>query len=134
MDTDFKGRMTEDERKALREILDRHEITVYTSEQDGELVTEAEFYSGLGEDFIMSFFWDGSPKSFAQGVESYYEDFDPYEHACTYISMSYSERERLRVPASNEALMKDALKIKKKISKFLRDLNKRFNDHYTKGA
>ena len=82
----------------------------------------------------MSFFWDGSPKSFAQGVESYCEDFDPYEHACAYISMSYSDRARLQVPASNEALMKDALKIKKKIRKFSRDLNKKFNDHYTKGA
>ena len=111
----IEGRWTEEDRKALRNILDRHDMTIHTSKQDNELVSEIEFYSDLGE-------------------QSYSEDFDPYEHACMYVGMSYSERKRLQVPDSNESLMKDALHIKKKLRRFARDLNKHFKDHYKKGA
>ena len=130
----IEGRWTEEDRKALRNILDRHDMTIHTSKQDNELVSEIEFYSDLGEDFIMTFFWDGTAKGFTDGVQSYSEDFDPYEHACMYVGMSYSERKRLKVPDSNESLMKDALHIKKKLRRFARDLNKHFKDHYKKGA
>ncbi len=130
----IEGRWTEEDRKALRNILDRHDMTIHTSKQDNELVSEIEFYSDLGEDFIMTFFWDGTAKGFTDGVQSYSEDFDPYEHACMYVGMSYSERKRLQVPDSNESLMKDALHIKKKLRRFARDLNKHFKDHYKKGA
>ena len=130
----IEGRWTEEDRKALRNILDRHDMTIHTSKQDNELVSEIEFYSDLGEDFIMTSFWDGSAKGFTDVVQSYSEDFDPYEHACMYVGMSYSERKRLQVPDSNESLMKDALHIKKKLRRFARDLNKHFKDHYKKGA
>ena len=130
----IEGRWTEEDRKALRNILDRHDMTIHTSKQDNELVSEIEFYSDLGEDFIMTFFWDGTAKGFTDGVQSYSDDFDPYEHACMYVGMSYSERKRLQVPDSNESLMKDALHIKKKLRRFARDLNKHFKDHYKKGA
>ena len=130
----IEGRWTEEDRKALRNILDRHDMTIHTSKQDNELVSEIEFYSDLGEDFIMTFFWDGTAKGFTDGVQSYSEDFDPYEHACMYVGMSYSERKRLQVPDCNESLMKDALHIKKKLRRFARDLNKHFKDHYKKGA
>ena len=130
----IEGRWTEEDRKALRNILDRHDMTIHTSKQDNELVSEIEFYSDLGEDFIITFFWDGTAKGFTDGVQSYSEDFDPYEHACMYVGMSYSERKRLQVPDSNESLMKDALHIKKKLRRFARDLNKHFKDHYKKGA
>ena len=69
-----EGRWAEEDRKALRDILDRHDITIYTSKQDNELVSEIEFYSDLGEDFIMTFFWDGTAKGFTDGVQSYSED------------------------------------------------------------
>ena len=130
----IEGRWTEEDRKALRNILDRHDMTIYTSKQDNELVSEIEFYSDLGEDFIMTFFWDGTAKGFTDGVQSYSEDFDPYEHACMYIGMGYSERKRLKVPDSNESLMKDALNIKKKLRRFARDLNKHFKGRNLKGA
>ena len=129
-----EGRWAEEDRKALRDILDRHDMTIYTSKQDNELVSEIEFYSDLGEDFIMTFFWDGTAKGFTDGVQSYSEDFDPYEHACMYVGMSYSERKRLQVPDSNESLMKDALNIKKKLRRFARDLNKHFKGCNLKGA
>ena len=129
-----EGRWAEEDRKALRDILDRHDMTIYTSKQDNELVSEIEFYSDLGEDFIMTFFWDGTAKGFTDGVQSYSEDFDPYEHACMYIGTGYSERKRLKVPDSNESLMKDALNIKKKLRRFARDLNKHFKGRNLKGA
>ena len=134
MGTDIRLNMTEDEKRALRNILDRHDATVYTSAQDGELVSEIEFYSDLGEDFIMSIFWDGTATGFAKSFLSYSEDFDPYEHACLYISMGYSERKRLQVPEDNAALIKDALKIKKTMRRIARELNRQFNAHYKKGA
>lgn len=51
----IEGRWTEEDRKALRNILDRNDMTIHTSKQDNELVSEIEFYSDLGEDFIMTF-------------------------------------------------------------------------------
>lgn len=117
---------SEEERKTLQDILERHEITLHTHKQDDEIVVEAEFYSDLGENFIATFFYDGTAKSFAEGAESYCNDFDPYEHASMYISMNPMERKRMMVPDSNEALMKDALKIKKKLKRLSRELRNAF--------
>lgn len=125
--------LNDDEKNRLMEVLDKHEMTMYTSQQGKELVSEIEFYSDLGEDFIMSIFWDGTQKGFAEAIASYSEGFDPYEHACVYIGMSRNDRERMQVPDSNAALMKDALKIKKKIQAFSKELNRQYKT-YKKGA
>lgn len=122
-----KENWTEKERKTLRNLLDRHNMKIYTSKQDNELVSEIEFYSSLGEDFIMTVFWDGTAKGFTDSIKQFSETFDPYEHATQYISMNYCQRTKLQVPNDNEALMKDALHIKKEIQKFAQDLNKHFN-------
>lgn len=122
-----KENWTEKERKTLRNLLDRHNMKIYTSKQDNELVSEIEFYSDLGEDFVMTIFWDGTTKGFTDSIKQFSETFDPYEHAAQYISMNYCQRTQLQVPDDNEALMKDALHIKKEIQKFAQDLNKHFN-------
>lgn len=117
---------TEKERKTLRNLLDRHNMKIYTSKQDDELVSEIEFYSDLGEDFIMTVFWDGTAKGFTNSIKQFSETFDPYEHAAQYINMNYNQRQQLQVPNNNEALIKDALDIQKEIQKFAQNLNKYF--------
>lgn len=122
-----KENWTEKERKTLRNLLDSHNMKIYTSKQDNELVSEIEFCSDLGEDFVMTVFWDGTAKGFTNSIKQFNETFDPYEHAAQYISMNYCQRTKLQIPNNNEALMKDALHIKKEIQKFAQDLNKHFN-------
>ena len=112
---------------SLQNLLNRHNMTMYTSKQDDEFVSEVEFYSDLGEDFIMTVFWDGTTDGFINSVNRFSEEFDPYEHAAQYINMNYSQRIQAQVPDDNEELMNDALNIKEEIQKFVQDLNK----HYT---
>lgn len=121
---------TEKERKTLRNLLDRHNMKIYTSKQDDELVSEIEFYSDLGEDFIMTVFWDGTAKGLTDSIKQFSETFDPYEHAAQYISMNYCQRTQLQVPDNNKSLINDALNIKKKIQKFAKNLNKHLISKY----
>ncbi len=121
-----KENWTEKERKTLRNLLDHHDMKIYTSKQNDELVSEIEFYSDLGEDFIMTIFWDGTAKGFTDSIKQFSETFDPYKHAAQYISMDYYQKTQLQVPNDNEALLNDALSIKKEIQKFAQNLNKHF--------
>lgn len=91
------------------EILENNDIReLSTNEQDGELVSELEYYSDAGEDVIIDIWHDGTKKSFIESFEKYAEDFDPDEHAEMWVS----HRGEGGCPSSIRELIEDADSIK----------------------
>lgn len=89
------------------EVIENAEIKVCgTSNQgNGYFVTELEFYSNLGEDVIVTICHNNTTDDFVSNLESYYNDFDPEEHAV----MWYKVKDKVTgVPQSLRALLEDA--------------------------
>lgn len=94
------------------DVIENAEVKICgTSDQsDGYFVTELEFYSNLGEDVIVSIFHNNTTDDFVSNLESYYNNFDPEEHA----AMWYAAKDKVPgVPHSLRALLEDADGIKK---------------------
>ena len=127
MKTAIELKMTAEEQKELETILDENSILYSVYEQRNGVFCEIEFWSGLGEDIVYSFEWDRTIKGFVDEFRTYARDFEPYEHACMWISMSESERERMGVPSENKWLIEDAEEIKQTLETVDKELNEKFN-------
>lgn len=75
-----------------------------TDEQDGQYVSELETYSPAGEDVIITVWHDGTTEDFIHSFYQYAIDFDPDEHAETWIEY----RGENGVPSSIRDLINDA--------------------------
>lgn len=94
------------------DLLKEHDVRVNsTQEQNGEYVTECEFWSDAGEDMIVNIWHGESAKSFVDGWKNYSYDFDPDEHAEGWVS----QRGKNGVPNSIRELLDDADAIAKKL-------------------
>ncbi len=112
--------LTEEEYQKTREelgypdICDRLEWSIYEEyyDKDKSWCVELSKYSPEGEDFVMSFWYDGTLKDFAYEVREYYEYFDAEDHA----AMWYEAKQRAAsgVPGL-KALVQDAEDIEKMI-------------------
>ena len=72
---------------AILDVLEENDFSVCSiDEQDGETVAELEWYSPLGEDVIVTIWYDGSDADFIRKFQDYAEDFDAEEHAAMWIS------------------------------------------------
>lgn len=86
----------------IETIMEENEIRIIGDLQDRYV--ELEFFSPLGEDFIMSIDFDGTPKDFVVQFCSYYADFDSDEHAAFWIA----NRGKNGTPSSVRAIVDDA--------------------------
>lgn len=86
----------------IETILEENEIRIIGDLQDRYV--DLEFFSPLGEDFIMSIDFDGTPKDFVVQFLNYCADFDPDEHAAFWIE----NRGKNGTPFSVRALVDDA--------------------------
>lgn len=94
------------------DLLEEHDVRIIsTQEQNGEYVTECEFWSDAGEDVIVNIYHEESAKSFIDGWKEYSDDFDPVEHAEVWVR----ERGKNGVPNSIRELLDDADAIAKKL-------------------
>ena len=86
----------------IETILEANEIRIIGDLQDRYV--ELEFFSPLGEDFILSIDFDGTPKDFVKQFRSYYEDYNPDDHAAGWIA----QRGKNGTPPGVRALIDDA--------------------------
>lgn len=86
----------------IQTILEENEIRIIGDLQDRYV--ELEFFSPLGEDFIMSIDFDGTPKDFVVQFCSYCANFDPDDHAAGWVE----HRGQNGTPSSVRALIDDA--------------------------
>ena len=126
MKTAIELKMTAEEQKDLETILEDHDMSINYNTQDGEVYSEIEWWSDLDEDCIATIWWDGSAKSFVSEFQSYADDFDPYDHACQWITMDHAERERMKVPSDNKALIVDAEETKELLMTVAKELSEKF--------
>ena len=96
--------------KQLVDICDKEGWLVYPSDNTIDLRKS----SPAGEDFGFSIDKD---KDYIEQIEQYADDFDPQEHAESWIQLSKQEKEQMGVP-STFTLVDDA----KDIQKMLFDL------------
>lgn len=96
--------------KKVIEVLENADFNILSNEeQNGEMVTELEWYSGEGEDFIAVIWHKGTKKSFVDAFIEYANDFDADEHAEMWVEY----RGKGGCPSSIRALIEDADGIKK---------------------
>lgn len=94
--------------KRIEKILENYdfsicgEITQYRNEKDYNI--ELETYSPLGEDVIVSFYFDGTKKGFIKAFEEYADNFDVDDHVGIWID----SRGKNGVPGSIRDLLEDA--------------------------
>lgn len=86
----------------IETVLEENEIRIIGDLQDRYV--ELEFFSPLGEDFIMSIDFDGTPKDFVVQFCSYCADFDPDDHAAFWVE----QRGQNGTPSSVRDLIDDA--------------------------
>lgn len=127
MESTIELNMTAEEQNTLESILEDHDMSINYDTQDGEIYSEIEWWSDLDEDYVATIWWDGSAKSFVDAFRTYAEDFEPYEHACQWISMDRLERERMKVPSDNKALIIDAEETKDLLMTVVKELSEKFN-------
>ncbi len=89
----------------IETILEENEIRIIGDLQDRYV--ELEFFSPLGEDFILSIDFDGTPKDFVVQFCIYCADFDPDDHAAFWIE----QRGKNGTPSSVRDLVNDAFAI-----------------------
>ena len=107
--------------KAIIDVLEDKDIRhISTEDQRGELVTELEWYSDAGEDFIIVLWHKGNKKSFVDAFTEYAEDFDPDEH----VEMWANHRGEGGCPSSIRTLIDDADGIKKHLEETANALRK----------
>lgn len=95
--------------KGIIDVLESRDIRIISTEkQQEEYITELEFWSDAGEDFIITLWHDRTKKSFVDAFISYAIDFDPDEHAEMYVE----HRGTRGIPDSIRALINDADSIK----------------------
>ena len=106
--------------KRIVEILEKHDINLLSTEKkNGEYITEMEFYSNAGEDFVFDVWHDRTTKSFVDAFEVYANDFDPDEHAEMWLEC----RGKGGCPTSIRALIDDADGIAEKLTTISTELN-----------
>lgn len=81
---------------------------VGSSIQKGEYVTEVQFYSDAGDDFIMTIWHDGTEPGFIHSFKLYADIFDVNEYVRMYISCMGKNG----VPGTIQELLDDANMIK----------------------
>ena len=81
---------------------------VGSSIQKGEYVTEVQFYSDAGDDFIMTIWHDGTEPGFIHSFKLYADIFDVNEYVRIYISCMGKNG----VPGTIQELLDDANMIK----------------------
>lgn len=95
--------------KKIVDVLEQNEIGLCSIDKhDGEYDTELEWYSPAGEDFIITFYFDGTPGDFVNQFREYACDFDPDEHAESWVEF----RGEGGCPSSIRELIEDADAIK----------------------
>lgn len=107
----------------IMDVLDENEISIASVSigGTGEMYTELEFHSDLGEDFIFDiWFTEGDKKCFVKAFAEYADSFDPEEHATSW----YNNRTLSGVPQSIRELLKDADSINKKLKRTSKALYK----------
>lgn len=110
---------------AITDALERNEFRLCgINKQDDEYVAEVEFYSPLGEDFIMTIFFDGTNRDFVQQFQEYYYDYDADAHAADLIEY----RGTNGVPSSIRDILDDAEAIDSMIKKMSNVLNRVFRE------
>ena len=127
MREEVKLNMTAEEQNTLESILEDNNMSINYDTQDSEIYSEIEWWSDLGENYVATIWWDGTIQNFVSEFQSYAEDFDPYEHACQWISMDRLERERMKVPSDNKALIIDAEETKDLLMTVVKEMSEKFN-------
>ena len=126
MENIIELKMTAEEQNALESLLEDHDMSINYNMQDSEIYSDIEWWSDLNENHIATIWWDGSAKSFVDAFRTYAEDFEPYEHACQWITMDRAERERMSVPSDNKALIADAEETKELLMTVAKELSEKF--------
>ena len=96
-----------------------------SNRNDSEYLAELEWFSDAGEDFIVTFWYDGTDKGLVDGFCKYAIDFDADEHAESWVN----SRGKNGVPFSIRALIEDA----DGIQRHLADTAFMLNDLYYNG-
>lgn len=110
---------------AITDALERNEFRLCgIDEQYDEYVAEVEFYSPLGEDFIMTIFFDGTNRDFVQQFQEYYYDYDADDHAAELIE----HRGTNGVPFCVRDILDDAEAIDSMMKKMSNVLNRVFRE------
>lgn len=105
---------------SILDILEENDFSVCSiDEQNGETVAELEWYSPLGEDVIVTIWYDGSDADFIRKFQDYAEDFDAEEHAAMWVN---SRGGGNGVPNSIRDLLDDADAIDAKLCEVARYL------------
>ena len=86
---------------------------VGSSIQKGEYVTEVQFYSDAGDDYIMTIWHDGTEPGFIHSFKLYADIFDVNEYVRMYISCMGKNG----VPGTIQELLDDANMIKAALKK-----------------
>ena len=95
--------------KSITDILESRDINIINTEKhQEEYITELEFWSDAGEDFIITLWHNRTKKSFIDAFIGYAIDFDPDEHAEMYVEY----RGTRGIPDSIRDLINDADSIK----------------------
>ena len=87
--------------------------------RDGHVFVEMEFYSPLGEEFLISFDFDGSWSGFCDSFYEEWQSFDPDEHAEMWIP----GRGKRGVPNSVLAIAQDAVDIDNRLEQIAEGLD-----------
>ena len=107
--------------KKVVEVLEQFDFSVCSNNQQGnEMVAELEWFSNAGEDFIAVIFHNGTKKGFIDAFAEYANDFDPDEHAESWLEY----RGKGCCPSSVRELMDDADDIKKHLEETAEALRK----------
>lgn len=104
--------------------LDEHSIRVHDRNQvKDKFYREIEFHSPLGEDVVMTIWYDGTGENFIESFTEYAKDFDVDDHVKDLVPMMGKQG----VPNSIEALVNDAKDIKTILLKTSEHLSLEFN-------
>lgn len=87
------------------DVLEKNEWRVCgIYEQDDKQYAELETFSDAGEDVLVTIWYDGTGRDFANSFYEYYAGFDPDEHAEALVAM----RGQHGIPDSIRTLIDDA--------------------------
>ena len=99
--------------RRIVDVLESLDWRILSSEiyDDGNVFVELEWYSELGEDFIVSFWFNGTLSQFVSMFADQYYHFDPDQHAVDWYGANRGE------PSSLQALLDDAKSIEEHLRK-----------------
>lgn len=104
--------------REIIDVLKNYDFSILDIGSNGEYYAELECFTPLGEDWLLTIWFDGTDSGFIESISESYDNFDVDEEASFLIE----NRGKNGVPSSVKALLEDAEWKKKTLEDLANDL------------